>query len=72
VNPIGLMFGANVLQGILSPVLVIFLILVGNNRRIMKQHRLGMITNVCLVITVLLMSAAAMLFFYGLLTGQGR
>ncbi len=71
VNPIGLMFGANVLQGILSPVLVIFLILVGNNRRVMKQHRLGMITNVCLVITALLMSAAAMLFFYGLLTGHG-
>lgn len=71
VNPIGLMFGANVLQGILSPVLVIFLILVGNNRRIMKQHRLGAITNICLVITALLMSAAAMLFFYGLLTGQG-
>ena len=71
VNPIGLMFGANVLQGILSPVLVIFLIVVGNNRRIMKQHRLGAITNVCLVITALLMSAAAILFFYGLLTGQG-
>jgi len=65
------MFGANVLQGMLSPVLVIFLILVGNNRRIMKTHRLGRITNVCLVITALLMSAAAILFFYGLLTGQG-
>jgi NRAMP (natural resistance-associated macrophage protein)-like metal ion transporter len=71
VNPIGLMFGANVLQGILSPVLVIFLIIVGNNRRIMKKHRLGALTNICLVVTALLMSAAAMLFFYGLLTGHG-
>ena len=66
-DPIQLMFGANVLQGILAPVLVIFLLLVGNNRR---KQRLSKVTNSCLVLTALLMFAAAALLFLGLLTGQ--
>lgn len=70
-NPIQLMFWANVLQGILSPVLVVFIFLVGNNRKIMRASRLGVSTNVGLVATALVMAAATALFFFGLLTGQG-
>ena len=70
-NPIELMFWANVLQGILSPVLVVFILLVGNNRRIMRSYRLGKFTNLGLIVTALVMSAATILFFVGLLTGQG-
>jgi Mn2+/Fe2+ NRAMP family transporter len=70
-NPIELMFWANVLQGILSPVLVVFILLVGNNRRIMRSYRLGKFTNLGLIVTALVMSAATILFFAGLLTGQG-
>ena len=70
-NPIELMFGANVLQGILAPVLVVFILLVGNNRRIMRSYRLGKFTNIGLILAALVMSAATVLFFIGLLTGQG-
>ncbi|MGH2515509.1 MAG: NRAMP family divalent metal transporter, partial [Ktedonobacterales bacterium] len=70
-DPIQLMFWANVLQGVLSPVLVVFLLLVGNNRKIMRGFRLGRLTNLGLLATTLIMFAATALLFYGLLTGQG-
>lgn len=70
-NPIQLLFWANVLSGVLAPVLVIYLIIVGNNRKIMGQQRLGVLTNIGLVLTTLVMFAAAILLFYGLATGQG-
>lgn len=68
-DPIQLMFWANVLQGILSPVLIVFLLLVGNNRTIMRSYRLSPITNVALVLIALIMGAATILLFYGLLIG---
>lgn len=69
-DPIQLMFWANVLQGVLSPVLVVFLLLVGNSRRVMRGYRLGHLTNAGLIIIALLMFAATVLLFVGLLTGQ--
>ncbi|HET8908919.1 MAG TPA: divalent metal cation transporter [Ktedonobacterales bacterium] len=71
-DPIQLMFWANVLQGILSPVLVVFVFLIGNNRRIMRSDRLGAFTNAGLVTVAAVMSVATILLFYSLLTGQGR
>jgi Mn2+/Fe2+ NRAMP family transporter len=70
-DPIQLMFWANVLNGVLSPVLVIYLIFVGNNRKIMRNKRMSWITNTGLVLTAIVMLAAAALLFYGLATGQG-
>ena len=70
-DPIQLMFWSNVLQGTLSPVLVVFLILVGNNRKIMRSHPIGRFTNIGLIAIALVMSAATVLLFYGLLTRQG-
>jgi Mn2+/Fe2+ NRAMP family transporter len=70
-DPIQLIFGANVLQGILAPFLVVFLILVGNNRKVMRAFRLGRFTNAGLVLTAVLMFAASALFFYGLATRHG-
>ena len=69
-NPIQLLFWANVLNGILAPVLVVYVFILGNNQRIMRGQRLGMFTNVGLVVTVIVMLAAAVLLFYGLATGQ--
>jgi len=37
----------------------------------MQKHRLGLITNIGLVMTALVMITAAILLFYGLATGQG-
>ncbi|HEX6606070.1 MAG TPA: hypothetical protein VF276_04070, partial [Chloroflexia bacterium] len=70
-DPIQLMFWVNVLQGVLAPVLVAVLLLVGNNRRIMGVQRFGWATNLGLAVTALVMFAATALLFYGLLTGQG-
>ena len=71
IDPITLLFWANVFSGILSPILVFFLFLVGNNRKVMGKHRLSLLVNVGLVITVFVMTAAVILLFYGLSTGQG-
>lgn len=69
-NPIQLLFWANVLNGVLAPVLVVYLLVLCNNQRIMRGQRLGIITNLGLVVTVLVMVAAAVMLFYGLATGQ--
>ena len=71
IDPIKLIFWANVLSGVLAPILVIYIIVIGNNRKIMQTHRLGFITNIGLVMTAIVMITAAILLFYGLATGQG-
>ena len=69
-NPIELIFWANVLNGLLAPVLVVFIFLMANNRAIMAKHRVGLLTNVWLVLSILALLVAAVLLVYGLLTGQ--
>ena len=69
-DPIHLMFWANVLNGVLAPILVIYLLIVGNNRKIMRKQPLGTLTNIGLVVTALVMIAAAILLFYGLASGR--
>jgi NRAMP (natural resistance-associated macrophage protein)-like metal ion transporter len=70
-SPIQLIFWANVLAGVLAPILVVYLLIVGNNRTIMKDHPLGLLTNLFLGITIFVLVAGAILLFYGLATGQG-
>jgi NRAMP (natural resistance-associated macrophage protein)-like metal ion transporter len=70
-DPIKLIFWANVLNGVLAPILVVYLFVIGNNHKIMQKNRLGFITNIGLGMTALVMYAAAILLFYGLATGQG-
>ncbi len=70
-NPITLLFWANVLSGVLAPVLVFYVLLVGNNHKVMGEHRFKGLINVGLVVTVLVMFTAAIFLFYGLATGQG-
>ncbi|MFL5694288.1 MAG: NRAMP family divalent metal transporter [Ktedonobacteraceae bacterium] len=70
-DPIHLMFWANVLNGVLSPILVVYLIIVGNNRKIMRGQPMSWLTNLGMVLTAIVMFAAAALLFYGLMTGQG-
>ncbi len=70
-NPIQLIFWANILVGILAPVLVVYIMMIGNNRKIMGKQRLSLLNNVFLAITACVLIAGAVLFFYGLVTGQG-
>ncbi len=70
INPIQLIFWANVLAGVLAPLIVIAILLVGNNQKIMRKERLSLLNNIGLIITMILLIAGAVLLFYGLATGQ--
>ena len=70
-NPIALLFWANVVSGVLAPVLVFLLLIAANNKKIMGRQRLGPLVNTFLVITLVVEVVTTVLLFYGLLTGQG-
>jgi NRAMP (natural resistance-associated macrophage protein)-like metal ion transporter len=70
-DPVHLMFWSNVLQGVLSPVLVVLLVVIGNSRGIMGKNKLGLLNNVGLVVAAIVMFGASVLLFYGLAIGQG-
>lgn len=70
-NPIALLFWANVLSGILAPLLVFLLLLIANNKKIMGRQRLGLLTNTFLVLTLVVEVVTTVLLFYSLATGQG-
>lgn len=69
IDPVSLMFWANVVNGVLTPVLVVLLLLVGNNRKIMANMPFDGATNLGLWITAVIMIAGAGLLFYGLAVG---
>lgn len=69
-SPIQLMFDANILQAVLAPVLVVFVLIIGNSRAVMRSYKLGWLTNIWLVLTMLILILASVLLFYGLATGQ--
>jgi Mn2+/Fe2+ NRAMP family transporter len=71
IDPIKLIFYANVFTAILAPIMVIYLMVVGNSRKIMGEHNLGRLTNFFLALTAFVLIAGSVLFFYGLATGQG-
>ncbi len=70
INPIRLIFWANVLAGVMAPLLFIAILFVGNNRTIMKGQRLSLFNNFGLVLIVVILLIAVVLLFYGLATGQ--
>jgi Mn2+/Fe2+ NRAMP family transporter len=59
-----------VLVGVLAPILVITVIVVGNNRAIMRNQAYRLPTNCFLILTAAILIAADLLFFYGLLVGR--
>ena len=71
IDPIRLIFWANILAGIMAPLLVITILLVGNNRKIMKGQKLSLLNNFGLVLIATILVVAVALLFYGLITGQG-
>ncbi|GAC1429703.1 MAG: hypothetical protein NVS4B1_24460 [Ktedonobacteraceae bacterium] len=71
IDPIRLIFWANVLAGLMAPLLVIAILFVGNNRAIMKGQRLSLLNTISLVLIAVILVSAVGLLFYGLLTGQG-
>jgi len=71
VDPIKLSFYANVFTGVLAPIMVMYLMAIGNSGKIMGEHKLGWLTNFFLAVTALVLITGSVLFFYGLATGQG-
>lgn len=71
IDPITLIFWANVLNGVLTPMLVVYLLLVAHSPRIMQGERIRWWTTLGLLLTFLVMTVASLLLFYGLLTGKG-
>ncbi len=72
IDPIKLIFWANILAGVMAPILVITILLVGNNRKIMKGERLSLLNNFGLLLIAAILVVAVVLLFYGLMTGQGN
>jgi Mn2+/Fe2+ NRAMP family transporter len=71
-DPIQLMFWANVLQGVLSPTLIVLILLLGNRRAVMKGYRFSKKLNATLGLMALIMFTATALLAYGLITGQAN
>lgn len=63
-NPIRIIFYSQVLVGIITPVLLMIIMLVANNKNIMGDHANGLPTNIIGLIAILAMTAAAILFIY--------
>lgn len=70
INPIQALFWSAVINGLLAPPLLILLMLIANNRRIMGKHVNGWKLNLLGWLATLLMTAAAVLFCFMLVTGQ--
>lgn len=70
INPIQALFWSAVINGLLAPPLLILLMLIANNRRIMGKHVNGWKLNLFGWLATLLMTAAAVLFCFMLVTGQ--
>lgn len=69
-EPVTLMFLANVLAGLLAPILLVFILCVGNNRRIMGRHRFGFLTNLGIGLGTVIMFLGAGLFLIQVVSGQ--
>ncbi len=72
IDPIQLIFWANVIAAIMAPPLVIAILLIGNNRAIMKDQCLTTLHNVGLVLIILILIGAVALLLYSMATGQSN
>jgi Mn2+/Fe2+ NRAMP family transporter len=72
IDPIHLIFWANVIAAIIAPPLVIAILFIGNNRKIMKGQCLSLLHNIGLVLITLILIGAVSLLLYSMATGQSR
>lgn len=72
INPIHLIFWANVTAAMMAPPLVIAIVLIGNNRKIMKGQCLSLLHNIGLMVIILILIGAVGLLLYNMATGQNN
>lgn len=70
IDPIRLIFWANIGAGAVAPLLVIAVFLVDNHPTVMTGQRLSWLNNLGLLLTIFLLLVAVVLLFVGLITGQ--
>jgi len=61
-NPFKTLFYTAVIYGLISPVLILFILLLANNAKVMGKYKNKAVTNVLGGFTLLLMSVAAVTF----------
>jgi len=66
INPFKALFYTAVIYGLISPPLILAILLIANNKKIMGNKTNGTATNILGFLTLGLMSAAAIAFFFTL------
>ena len=62
INPFKALFYTAVIYGLISPVLIFFILLLANNKKVMGQYKNNLVTNILGVLTLALMTVAAVAF----------
>lgn len=66
INPFKALFYTAVIYGLISPILILFILLIANNEKIMGEHKNTPITNILGTLTLIVMTAAAGAFLFTL------
>ena len=69
INPFKALFYTAVIYGLISPVLILFILLLANNKEVMGNYKNNLITNILGVLTLIVMTFAALLFIITTLRG---
>lgn len=64
ISPIQALFYTAILYGLTSPILIAIILHIGNNKKIMKEHANGKLSNTLGVLALIIMSAAAFALIY--------
>lgn len=64
ISPIRALIYSAILYGITAPVLIAIIIHISNNKKVMGEHTNSMLSNILGIVTLLLMSAAALVLLY--------
>jgi Mn2+/Fe2+ NRAMP family transporter len=70
INPIQALYYSAVLNGLVAPPLLVIIMLLGNNRRVMKDKANGRVSNTLGWITTVLMTLAAGGLLFSMLMGK--
>ena len=64
VSPIQALIYTAILYGVTAPVLIVMILHIGNNKKIMGRYTNGVVSNVLGILTLLLMTASALILVY--------
>ena len=62
INPFKALFYTAVIYGLISPILILFILLIANNENVMGKYKNKITTNILGILTLIIMTAAAVIF----------